>query len=72
MTTTLPYLPIAKVEAAVLDNYATVVLQGRLRQRITTLVKDQLARKATPRPRSAPASRVGSANSTRKKIASST
>jgi hypothetical protein len=48
---TLPFLPIAKVEAVVLDNYATVLLKGRLRQRITTLVKDQLARKATLRLR---------------------
>jgi site-specific DNA recombinase len=40
----LPYLPIAKVEAAVLDNYATIALPASLRQQITTLVEDQLAR----------------------------
>jgi site-specific DNA recombinase len=39
-----PYLPIAKVEAAVLENFATVALPGSLRRQITTLVEDQLAR----------------------------
>ncbi|GIM95673.1 recombinase [Paractinoplanes toevensis] len=38
----LPYLPIAKVETAVLDNYATVALPADLRERIAATVKEML------------------------------
>jgi site-specific DNA recombinase len=60
----LPYLPIAKVEAAVLDNYATVALPGRLRQQITALVEDQLARNgaAQAQIRASVASRLSELN----------
>ncbi|GAA0532658.1 hypothetical protein GCM10010172_11810 [Paractinoplanes ferrugineus] len=38
----LPYLPIAKTEEAVLDNYGTVALPADLRKRITDLIEEAM------------------------------
>ncbi|MET7393533.1 recombinase family protein [Dactylosporangium sp. NPDC005572] len=48
-TCDLPYLPIAKVETAVIDNYATVMLSSGLRERITTRVGEVLNHSETTR-----------------------
>ena len=39
----LPYLPVARVESAVLDNYATIMLPGELRDQLATRIGEVLA-----------------------------
>lgn len=42
----LPYLPVARVETAVLDNYATIMLPAELREQLTGRIADVLSESA--------------------------